>query len=211
MPDFTYIWLPADHGGAGPGIPPLPEEVADGDRALGTIVDFLSHQPTWNPTAIFITPDDAQSSRDHVSEHRTYAVVVSPYAKRRYHGRRALSTVSILKTEEELLGLAAAFARAICSRPTCRAFFTGTARSWHLYRDSGSDANGEHRRAGVLLPCSGETDQSGPDADVERSARSSTSRGKPTRSPPGVDPERRRSMLRTQRALYQAAAARHDK
>ncbi|HEY9179472.1 MAG TPA: beta-propeller fold lactonase family protein, partial [Candidatus Baltobacteraceae bacterium] len=60
VPDFTYIWLPDDHGGAGPDIPPLPEEVADGDRALGMVVDFLTHQPAWNSTAIFITPDDAQ-------------------------------------------------------------------------------------------------------------------------------------------------------
>ncbi|MBV9270443.1 MAG: beta-propeller fold lactonase family protein, partial [Candidatus Eremiobacteraeota bacterium] len=44
-PDFTYIWLPADHGGAGPDIPALPEEAADGDRALGMIVDYISHQP----------------------------------------------------------------------------------------------------------------------------------------------------------------------
>ncbi|MBV8117977.1 MAG: bifunctional YncE family protein/alkaline phosphatase family protein, partial [Candidatus Eremiobacteraeota bacterium] len=104
-PDFAYVWLPNDHGGAGSDIPPLPEEVADGDRALGMIVDFLSHQPTWASTAIFITPDDAQSSRDHVNEHRTYAVVVSPYARKRYTGGAHLSTVSIVKTEEELLGL----------------------------------------------------------------------------------------------------------
>lgn len=104
-PDLTYIWLPDDHGALGPGIPPLSEEVADGDRALGMIVDFLSHQPTWDSTAIFITADDAQSSRDHVSAHRTYGIVVSPYAKRHYLGQAHLSTVSILKTEEELLGL----------------------------------------------------------------------------------------------------------
>jgi YVTN family beta-propeller protein len=96
VPDFTYIWLPAGDGTA---------EAADGDRALGTIVDFLTHQPTWNSTAIFITPDDAQNSRDHVNAHRTYAVVVSPYAKHRYIGAAHLSTVSVLKTEEELLGL----------------------------------------------------------------------------------------------------------
>ncbi|HET7814550.1 MAG TPA: beta-propeller fold lactonase family protein, partial [Candidatus Baltobacteraceae bacterium] len=71
-PDFTYIWLPSDHGGSGVDIPPLPEEVADGDRALGTIVDYLSHQPEWSSTAIFVSPDDAQSSRDHVNEHRSY-------------------------------------------------------------------------------------------------------------------------------------------
>jgi hypothetical protein len=103
QPRFTYIWLPADHGGAGPDIPPIPEEVADGDRALGAIVQYLTHLPSWKDTAIVIAPDDAQSTRDHIDEYRTYAVVVSPYAKHHYVGMRHLSTVSILKTVEELL------------------------------------------------------------------------------------------------------------
>ncbi|HEY0798250.1 MAG TPA: alkaline phosphatase family protein, partial [Candidatus Baltobacteraceae bacterium] len=62
MPAFTYIWLPDDHGGTGPNIPPLPEEVADGDRALGMIVEYLTHLREWRHTAIFVTPDDAQST-----------------------------------------------------------------------------------------------------------------------------------------------------
>jgi DNA-binding beta-propeller fold protein YncE len=106
MPAFTYVWLPAG-GGAGPGAPALAEDVADGDRALGQIVDYLSHTPQWSSTAIFILAAAAQSTRDHVSEHRSYAIVVSPYAKRHYLGMRHLSTVSALKTEEELLGLSA--------------------------------------------------------------------------------------------------------
>ncbi|MBD5632949.1 MAG: hypothetical protein IAI49_00600, partial [Candidatus Eremiobacteraeota bacterium] len=61
----------------------------------------------WKQTAIIIMPADAQSTRDHVDEHRSYAIVVSPYAKRHYIGMRHLSTVSVLKTEEELLGLPA--------------------------------------------------------------------------------------------------------
>jgi DNA-binding beta-propeller fold protein YncE len=107
MPAFTHVWLPADHGGSGKDIPPLPEEVADGDRALGTIVDYLTHIPQWSSTAIFILPDDAESTRDHVDVNRIYAIVVSPYAKHHVVGMRHLSTVSVLKTEEELLGLPA--------------------------------------------------------------------------------------------------------
>jgi hypothetical protein len=107
MPEFTHVWLPADHGGAGKNVPPLSEQAADGDRALGLIVEYLSHLPEWRSTAIFIMPDDAQSTRDHVNAHRTYAIVVSPYAKRGYVGMRHLSTVSVLKTEEEILGLPA--------------------------------------------------------------------------------------------------------
>jgi hypothetical protein len=95
VPAFTEVWLPGERG------------AADGDRALGAIVEYLSHTPQWNRMAIVIMPDDARSTRDHIDEHRTYAVVVSPFAKRHYIGMRHLSTVSVLKTEEELLGLPA--------------------------------------------------------------------------------------------------------
>ncbi len=203
VPDYTYIWLPADHGGFGIDIPPLPEEVADGDRALGTIVDFLSHQPTWNSTAIFITPDDAQSSRDHVSEHRTFAVVVSPYAKRHYIGQAHLSTVSILKTEEELLGLPPLSLGDLLATDMSD-FFTPSADTtpFSFIEVPTQTASVEGHRIAELLA---KTDQSGPDADVERSARI-------------VDLSRQADMLAArrsamlpqvyaaqQRALYQAA------
>ena len=38
LPRFTLVWLPDDRGGKGRYIPPLAEEVADGDRALGIVV-----------------------------------------------------------------------------------------------------------------------------------------------------------------------------
>ena len=170
MPDFTYIWLPSDHGGSGPDIPPIPEEVADGDRALGAIVDFLSHQPEWDQTAIFIMPDDAQSSRDHVSEHRTYAIVVSPYARRHYTGNAHLSTVSVLKTEEELLGLPALALGDLLATDMAD-FFTASAADAAPYTAipvPTQTASVEGRRIAALLEY---TDQSGPDADVQRSAR----------------------------------------
>ncbi len=163
MPDFTYVYLPDDHGGHGAHIPPLPEEVADGDRALGRIVDYLSHAPQWSSTAIFITPDDAQSGRDHVNEHRTYAIVVSPYAKRHYLGMQHLSTVSLLKTEEEMLGLPAlALGDALAS--DLADFFTATpdATPYSYIDVPKQTASVEGARIAALL---GETDQSGPDAD----------------------------------------------
>jgi hypothetical protein len=168
-PDFTYIWLPSDHGGFGVDIPPLPEEVADGDRALGTIVDFLSHPPTWNSTVIFITPDDAQSSRDHVNEHRTYALVVSPYAKRHYAGDTHLSTVSILKTEEELLGLPPLSLGDLLASDMSD-FFTSTPdmAPFNAIPVPAQTASTEGRRIAAMLE---KTDQSAPDADAERSAR----------------------------------------
>jgi DNA-binding beta-propeller fold protein YncE len=191
MPDFTYIWLPDDHAGVGPDIPPIPEEVADGDRALGAIVDFISHQPEWDSTAIFITPDDAQSSRDHVSEHRAYAIVVSPYARRHYTSQAHLSTVSILKTEEELLGLPALSLGDLLATDMAD-FFTASeadAAPYDAIPVPTQTASVEGRRIAALLAY---TDQSGPDADVQRSARL-------------VDLSRRADKLAAQRGAIGAA------
>ncbi len=105
QPRYTEIWLPDDRTGAGPGIPPAAEEVADGDRALGEIVQYLSHLPSWRETALFVVPADADAARDHVDPNRSYAIVVSPYAKRSFVSMRHLSTASVLKTSEQILHL----------------------------------------------------------------------------------------------------------
>lgn len=95
-PAFTYIWLPTNAS---------TQSMADADRALGTIVQFLTHTPHWSSTAVFIVSDGAAGSRDHVNRARSYALVVSPLAKQGYVGHHHLSYASVVKTEEELLGL----------------------------------------------------------------------------------------------------------
>ncbi len=62
MPSFTYVRLPEESGDAG---------ASDADRAVGSIVDFISHTPHWSSTAIFIVPDGSQNSNDHVNFLRT--------------------------------------------------------------------------------------------------------------------------------------------
>lgn len=114
LPRFFYIYQPNDHTG---GIvaknvtdrtPSM--QVADGDVALGMVVDHIMRSPIYyNPqtgegSAIFITFDDAQSTLDHIHPHRTPLVAVSPYAKPG-PATRHYSTASIVKTEELLLGL----------------------------------------------------------------------------------------------------------
>ena len=105
QPQFTEISLPGDRGTLGAGLPPVAEQVASGDRALGEIVEYLSHLPTWKHTAVFVIPADAGSGRDHIDPQRSYAIVAGPFAKRHYRGRRHLSTVSVLKTCEQILRL----------------------------------------------------------------------------------------------------------
>lgn len=90
-PRFTEIVLPT-------------RDPAAGDRALGAIVAYLTHLPSWRGTAIFVVPADA-AGPDHVDVNRTYALVISPYAKRHYVGLRHTSTASVLKTIDGIFEL----------------------------------------------------------------------------------------------------------
>ncbi len=94
IPDFTFVRLPTTAGGEGAA-----------DRALGTIVDAVTHAPQWSSTALFVVPEYFAVRRDHVDGSRIYAIVVSPYARRGFVDGDHLSVPSVVKTEEELLGL----------------------------------------------------------------------------------------------------------
>ena len=127
LPQFLYIYVPNDHtggvqapnkgsviqtgsnqyGNAASNV----QQVADGDVALGMIVQHIMNSPAYynsqtnTGAAIFMTYDDAQSTLDHIHPHRTPLIVVSPFAKPGYVGKKHYSTASIVKTEELLLGL----------------------------------------------------------------------------------------------------------
>ncbi len=94
-PAFTYLWLPAS----------APGGMAAADRALGAAIAFLSRTPHWSSTAVFVVGEGVTGPRDHVNVARSYALVVSPLAKPGHVGHAHLSVASVVKTEEELLGL----------------------------------------------------------------------------------------------------------
>lgn len=79
--------------------------VADNDLALGMAVEAISRSRFWKETAIFVVEDDAQNGPDHVDAHRTVALVISPYTKRRHVDSTMYSTVGMLRTMELILGL----------------------------------------------------------------------------------------------------------
>ncbi|MBI4518549.1 MAG: hypothetical protein HY699_22350 [Deltaproteobacteria bacterium] len=106
LPAFLFIWLPNDHTfGAAPNSPTPESAVADNDRALGLVVDALSHSSFWKDMAIFVSEDDAQDGQDHVSAHRTLSLVISPYVRRGYVSHVHHSNVGMLKTMELMLGI----------------------------------------------------------------------------------------------------------
>jgi YVTN family beta-propeller protein len=106
MPQLTIICLPNDHtSGTSAGSPTPAACMADNDLAFGQIVEALSHSKFWKEMAIFAIEDDPQAGFDHVSGYRTTAYVASPYAKRKQVVSSQYSTISILRTIEQILGM----------------------------------------------------------------------------------------------------------
>ena len=106
MPNLVIMLLPSDHTrGATPEYSTAKAMVADNDLALGQVVDALSHSSFWKKMAIFVVEDDAQAGVDHVDGHRTVALAISPWIRRRSVDSTFYSHPSMLKTIELILGL----------------------------------------------------------------------------------------------------------
>jgi DNA-binding beta-propeller fold protein YncE len=106
LPRFTVVRLTNDHtAGTKRGAWTPTAMVADNDLALGRVVEAISNSKFWKDTAIFVVQDDAQNGSDHVDAHRTVALVISPYTKRRHVDSNLYSTASMLRTMELILGL----------------------------------------------------------------------------------------------------------
>lgn len=184
LPQFVHIYLPNDHTGyvqapnlAEVGGVPL-QEVADGDVALGMVVEHIMRSrayydpATGTGSAIFASYDDAQGCLDHIQPHRTPLVIVSPFAKPAYSATRHYVTASIVKTEELLLGLPPnnlgdLFATDL--RDMFQDTYNGiTADSLHFGRVATYEPTAEGRRIWSLVK---QLDLSGPDRDSYRVAR----------------------------------------
>ncbi len=99
--NFQMLWLSSDHTG-GPSTPRA--AVADGDLAVGKVVDDISHSKYWKSSAIFVVEDDSQAGVDHVDGHRAPIQVISPWAA---HGKTIstyYSQISMVRTIEQILG-----------------------------------------------------------------------------------------------------------
>ena len=111
LPNLVVLRFPNDHtSGLKPGAPSPRASVADNDLALGRLVEAVSHSPYWDDTAILVLEDDAQDGPDHVDAHRSIALVVSKYSPRAEKPvveSRFYTTVNMIRTLEDLLGMPA--------------------------------------------------------------------------------------------------------
>ena len=79
--------------------------MADNDYALGLLVEKVAHSPFKDSTLVFVVEDDAQNGADHVDAHRSIAFVAGPYVKQGALISDRFTTVNLLRTMEEVLGL----------------------------------------------------------------------------------------------------------
>ena len=99
--NFNMMWLSSDHTG---GPPDPTAEVADGDLAVGQIVDTISHSQYWKESVIFVVEDDSQSGADHVDGHRAPIQVISPWAAHGKVDSTFYSQINMVRTIEQILG-----------------------------------------------------------------------------------------------------------
>jgi YVTN family beta-propeller protein len=158
LPQFVYMTLPNDHtNGASPGHHSPRAMVADNDRALGQVIDLISHSKYWSSSAIFVVEDDSQDGFDHQDAHRIPAFVASPYAK-----NGVVSTpydmVSAIRSMELILGLrplnlfdsqAAPMYDAFTSHPSNDAPFKALAPTYNLLEENPGSPSSAAARAGT--------------------------------------------------------------
>ncbi len=109
LPQLELLRVMHDHMGnfdtaiAGVNTPELQQ--ADDDYAVGLIVQAVANSPYAANTLIFVLEDDAQDGADHVDAHRSTAYIVGPYVKQGATVSRHYTTVNMLRTIEDVLGL----------------------------------------------------------------------------------------------------------
>ena len=109
LPSLEMVRFMHDHTGdfkdAIDGVNTPDTQVADNDYAVGLLVDRIAHSKFASSTLVFVIEDDAQDGPDHVDAHRSIAFVAGPYIKQHAVVSDRYTTVNVIRTMEEVLGL----------------------------------------------------------------------------------------------------------
>jgi YVTN family beta-propeller protein len=110
LPNLELVRLMHDHTGnfsdAVNGVNTPELQQADNDYAVGKLVQKIAASPYAGSTLIFVVEDDAQDGPDHVDAHRSIAFIAGPYVKQGAVVSTHYSTVNMLRTIEDVLGIA---------------------------------------------------------------------------------------------------------
>jgi hypothetical protein len=111
LPALEMVALPHDHFGNLGALTVLDKvntvetQIADNDYALGLLVQKVAQSRYAHDTVIFVIEDDARDGPDHVDAHRTIAYAIGAYIKQGDVVSTHYSTVNMLRTIEDLLGM----------------------------------------------------------------------------------------------------------
>jgi YVTN family beta-propeller protein len=109
LPALSLVRFMEDHTGefdhAIDGVNTPETQVADDDYAVGLLVQAVSKSPYRDSTLIVVIEDDAQDGPDHVDAQRSIALLAGPYLKHGAVVSTRYSTVNILRTIEDVLGI----------------------------------------------------------------------------------------------------------
>jgi len=110
LPNLVFLRYMRDHMGAfgaslaGTGTPEAQQ--ADNDYAVGKTLQMLANSQNYSGnTLVMVLEDDAQDGPDHMDAHRSTAYVVGPYVKQSAVVSTRYSTVNMVRTIEDVLGL----------------------------------------------------------------------------------------------------------
>ncbi len=109
LPNLSFVRLCHDHTGnystAINGVNTVELQQADDDYSVGLLVQTIANSIYKNDTLVFVIEDDAQDGGDHVDAHRSIAFVVGPYVKRGAVVSKSYTTLSMVRTIEDILGI----------------------------------------------------------------------------------------------------------
>lgn len=137
LPALELVRLPHDHFGnfttAIDGVSTPTLQMSDNDYAVGRLVEKVASSRFRDDTLIFVVEDDAQDGPDHVSAHRSVALVAGPYVKQGAVVSTPYNTVSMVRTIEDVLGLAPLGLNDALARPMADVFDTSLAPDLFAY------------------------------------------------------------------------------
>ncbi len=109
LPSLEFVRFMHDHTGdykdAVDGVNTPDTQIADNDYAVGLLLQRVAHSKFANSTLVFVIEDDAQDGPDHVDAHRSICFVAGPFVKQHAVVSERYTTVNVIRTMEEVLGL----------------------------------------------------------------------------------------------------------
>jgi DNA-binding beta-propeller fold protein YncE len=108
-PNLMLVQLGNDHLGAYQnaidGVNTPETQMGDNDYALGLILETVANSPFAADTLVIALEDDTCDGPDHVNAFRSIALIAGPYVRQHAVISTHFTTVSVVKTIEEVLGL----------------------------------------------------------------------------------------------------------